>query len=128
MIEDAGAQIGDDAAHVTHRALDQATHVPAFALHGFAHRLRGLGVALLLLPEQGRQDKLAETLAQPVDIHLERHQQTAQFVMHLAGNAHALVLTHRMGVRRELAQFAKCALQLLRTLRNAGFELLLRLV
>jgi hypothetical protein len=44
--------------------------------------LRRLGFARLLL---------AQALVQPVHVHLQRHQQAAQFVVHLAGDAGALV-------------------------------------
>ena len=86
VVQDAGAQVGDDAAHVVHGVFDQAAHVLALAAHLGAHVARGgLGRALALL---------AQALVQPVHIHLQRHQQAAQLVVHLAGDAGALVLAH----------------------------------
>ena len=39
VVEDAGAQVGDDAADVIHRRLNQLAHVAAFVLHLVAHGL-----------------------------------------------------------------------------------------
>ncbi|MNL50663.1 hypothetical protein D3C87_1736960 [compost metagenome] len=41
---------------------------------------------------------------QPVHVHLQRHQQAAQFVVHLAGDAGALVFTHLFRISRQLTQ------------------------
>ena len=104
MIEDAGAQVRDDAAH----RLDGRVHQPAHAL-AFAHH----GLALC---------RVAHAAGQPVEVHLQRHQQRAQLVVDLAGDALALGLAHGLQVVGQLAQLGGAAGHALLQLVMAGAQ------
>ena len=119
VVQDAGAQVGDDAAHIDHRVLDQAAHVLALAPHLLAHGLRLNGRPLLLL---------GQALVKPAHIHLERHQQAAQLVVHLAGDAGALFFAHRLGPSGQLAQLLQGRFERLGAFRHALLQLGLGLV
>ena len=114
VVEDAGAQVGDDAAHVVHGGFDQAAHVLALAAHALAHVALGLGAALGLL---------GQALVHPVHVHFQGHQQAAQLVMHLAGNAGALVFAHAFGAGGQLAHLGQRGLQRQRAFAHPRLQL-----
>jgi hypothetical protein len=65
---------------------------------------------------------VVQPLGQPVDVHLQRHQQRAQLVVDLAGDAGALLLAHRLAVVGQLAQALGAGLQLGGALGHAAFQ------
>ena len=73
VVENAGPQVGDDAAQVVDGRVDQAAHALAFV---FERR------------------PVFDALFQPVHVHLQRHQQRTEFVVNVARDARAFVFTH----------------------------------
>ena len=106
VVQDAGAQVGDDAAQVQHRRVDLPPHALAFG-------------------QQRR--RVAQAARQPVGVHLQRHQLRAQLVVDLARDARALLLAHRLGMVGALAQPRQRIAELARALAHARLELVVGL-
>jgi hypothetical protein len=68
---------------------------------------------------------LGQALVQPAHIHLEGHQQAAQLVVHLAGDAGALFFAHRIGPSGQLAQLLQSGFERLGALGHALLQLVL---
>ena len=73
VVEDARAQVGDDAAEVVDRRVDQPAHALAFVL---------------------QRGPVFDTLLEPVHVHLQRHEQRAELVVNVARDARAFVFAH----------------------------------
>ena len=81
--------------------------------------MRLLGCALFLL---------GQALVQPTHIHLQGHQQAAQLIVHLTGDAGALFFTHRLGPGGQFAQLLQGGFQRLRAFGHPQLQLVLGLV